>query len=229
MKLAQRLARRIEDEIIEKRLPPEALLGSEPELLERYGVSRSVLREAIRLLEHDGIAVMRKGHSGGLFVTQPDVDAVVHALALRLRYARTTTQELYRLRNVLEPQVAYWAAERSDPAGIDTLQTLLAEEEAATLEERFDDFNACVLEFHAVIGDLAGNLPAAIFSRSLAVMTGVLGRSPTYPRAVLEESHWAHVKIAESIMAGDPVRASYRMVRHLQASATHSAAQESED
>ena len=53
-------------------LQPGDLVGTEPELIEREGVSRALLREAVRLLEHHHIARMRRGPGGGLFVMAPE-------------------------------------------------------------------------------------------------------------------------------------------------------------
>jgi DNA-binding FadR family transcriptional regulator len=70
-KLAALTARRIEDEIIARRWPIGEVIGSEADLMARYEVSRAVLREAVRLVEHHGAARMRRGPSGGLVVQAP--------------------------------------------------------------------------------------------------------------------------------------------------------------
>ena len=82
------LARRIEDEVIAQGWPVDRWLGSEPELIERYGVSRAAFREAVRLLEHHGVARMRRGPGGGLIVSTPDSSVVTGAAALFLDYQR---------------------------------------------------------------------------------------------------------------------------------------------
>src|SRR5487761_879245 len=71
-KLAESAARRLEAEIAEVGWPVGQILGSEPELIERLGVSRAIFREAVRLLEQDNVASMRRGPGGGLIVTAPD-------------------------------------------------------------------------------------------------------------------------------------------------------------
>ena len=52
--------------------------------MERYDVSRAVLREAVRVLEHHQVARMRRGPGGGLFVAEPGVEAVTEAVALQI-------------------------------------------------------------------------------------------------------------------------------------------------
>ena len=67
-KLGEQLAERVEEEIIASGWPVGKVLGSEAELIERYGVSRAVFREAMRIVDHHGVAEMRRGPGGGLVV-----------------------------------------------------------------------------------------------------------------------------------------------------------------
>src|ERR1700722_11637552 len=83
-KLAETVARRITQAIVADGLRPGELVGTEPELIEREGVSRAVLREAVRLLEHHQIARMRRGPGGGLFVFEPSAAAVTDVAAIYL-------------------------------------------------------------------------------------------------------------------------------------------------
>ena len=80
--LASVVASRIEDEVVARGWPIGEVLGSETELIERFAVSRAVLREAVRLVEHAGVARMRRGPGGGLVVSEPDRRAVVRAMAV---------------------------------------------------------------------------------------------------------------------------------------------------
>ena len=76
-KLGEVLAERIEDEIIERGWPVGQVLGSEADLIEKYDVSRAVFREAMRIVDHHGVAEMRRGPGGGLVVAAPDLEAVI--------------------------------------------------------------------------------------------------------------------------------------------------------
>ena len=71
-KRAEDVARAILQDIVADDLPPGYLLGSQTALIERYGASRAVFREALRLLEHHQIATMRRGPGGGLFVSRDE-------------------------------------------------------------------------------------------------------------------------------------------------------------
>ncbi len=77
-------------------------LGSEHELTNRYGVSRAVLREAVRVLESHGVAEMRLGRGGGLRVSAPRADAAVDSFDLVLSYRGATVEDLIEATGVLD-------------------------------------------------------------------------------------------------------------------------------
>src|SRR5215216_4936232 len=101
------------------RWPVGESLGSEPELRERYGVSRSVLREAVRLVEHHQVARMRRGPNGGLFIAAPDAGPAARAMVIYLEYVGTSVDDLMQARRLLEPLAAGLAARRVSEEGID--------------------------------------------------------------------------------------------------------------
>jgi len=84
-KLAEQVASMLEDRILAMGWPVGQVIGSEPDLLAEYGISRAVFREAVRLLEHHSVARMRRGPGGGLVVATPDTSSVVRAATLHLQ------------------------------------------------------------------------------------------------------------------------------------------------
>ncbi len=104
--------------IVAEDLQPGELVGTEPELIEREGVSRALLREAVRLLEHHDIARMRRGPGGGLFVLAPSADAVTETAAIYLARHGMRLAELAEMRTNVEVAIADLAAERIDDAGM---------------------------------------------------------------------------------------------------------------
>src|SRR5262249_1299700 len=97
-KRAQGVARDIIQLVDTAGLQPGDLLGSERALMERAGVSRGVLREAVRLLEHHNVVRMRRGPGGGLFVAEPSVAAVVDSAAIYLAWRGAGRADLAELR-----------------------------------------------------------------------------------------------------------------------------------
>ncbi len=126
-KLAATVARRILTDVADRGWPVGEVLGSQTELIARYGVSRAVFREAVRLVENQQIATMRRGPGGGLVVTEPTVDAIIDAAVLYLHRANTRLEEVFEARIVLEEVAAELATER------------LTGEDAAALRALADD------------------------------------------------------------------------------------------
>src|SRR3954462_6147524 len=116
-KLASLVAQRIEDEVARRGWPVGTVLGSESDLLERFGVSRAVLREAVRIVEHTGAARMRRGPGGGLVVAEPNRDAAAAAAGIWFSYVGVTVSELVEARVPLLAQAAELAAANVDDAG----------------------------------------------------------------------------------------------------------------
>ncbi|HZU45877.1 MAG TPA: FCD domain-containing protein, partial [Mycobacterium sp.] len=143
-KRAVKIARRIEADIIRRGWPIGESLGSEQALQHRYRVSRSVLREAVRLVEHHRVACMRRGPNGGLLVTEPDAAPATRAVVIYLEYLGVTLGDLLNARLLLEPLAAALAAERIDEVGIDRLRGVLqAEEHRASATSR-DEFHVAL-------------------------------------------------------------------------------------
>src|SRR3984957_6270949 len=123
-KLAASVARRILSDVVDRGWPVGEVLGSQAELIERYGVSRAVFREAVRLVENQQVATMRRGPGGGLVVTEPTVDAIIDAAVLYLHRANTRLDEVFEARIVLEVIATELATERLTEEDSSELRTL---------------------------------------------------------------------------------------------------------
>ncbi|BCI90079.1 hypothetical protein NIIDMKKI_52850 [Mycobacterium kansasii] len=146
-KRAAQIARCIEAEIVRRGWPIGASLGSEAALQQRYGASRSVLREAVRLVEHHQVARMRRGPNGGLIVCAPDAGPATRAVVIYLEYRGTTLDDLLDARLVLEPLAAALAAEQIDEAGIERLRAVLsAEQQRPGLPAARDEFHVALAQ-----------------------------------------------------------------------------------
>jgi DNA-binding FadR family transcriptional regulator len=217
-KMAELLAASIEVEISEAGWPVGEVLGTETELLQRFGVSRAVFREAVRILENHGVAHMRRGPGGGLVVAAPDAGAVTRGAALLLDHAQVTSQHLFEARLGIELLTSEAAARSIDEQGIDRLRAELALE----LQPGDKEWVAHSHGLHVSIAELAGNPALTLFTRVLVSLTEQHGRPPydALPepagRALRDEVYQAHVKIVEAIIGGDASLARHRMRRHLE-------------
>ncbi|MDV6271491.1 MULTISPECIES: FadR/GntR family transcriptional regulator [Rhodococcus] len=216
-KLASQVARQLEDEIIVRKWPVGEVLGSEPELLERFGVSRSVLREAIRLLEHHSVARMRSGPGGGLVVCAPNASASMRALVIYLEYIGVSVEDLLHARLLLEPLAARLAAGAITEDGIDRLRSIVGKEQEQIGDPNwsFDD------EFHILLGSLSGNAVLQLFIEVVMLLTSRYIRAwgPTSREAGAAAKAVAiarHVQIVDAVIAGDAAASESQLSAHLE-------------
>jgi DNA-binding FadR family transcriptional regulator len=222
-KRAEQLAAEIEREIIERGWKVSESLGTEEELLGRHRVSRAVLREAIRILEHRMVARMKPGPGGGLIVAEPREDFVWDVVDLYLEYRGVTAKDIFEARLTLESATVELAARRIDEEGIASLRDRVARELAGHARDPGGDvsvFDADMRgdEFHALIADLSGNPAIQIFVRTLSALTWQRYRARVAKKKV-SPGHGVgrdHVGIAEAIISGDAALARARMLRHLE-------------
>jgi DNA-binding FadR family transcriptional regulator len=215
-KLAEILAREIEQRIDAEGWSIGTLLGSEPELIARYEVSRAVLREAVRILEHHTTARMRRGPGGGLIVTEPQVSAMIRPIALFLEYRDVTPDQIFETRVVVELAAVERATERINEDGITLLRYALEAEKNATGEE----LAGMTGDIHVKIAELSGNAVFPLFVNMLTELADARAGRRRRERdldTLLQPAREAHMAIVEAIIRGDVGLARHRMLRHLEA------------
>jgi DNA-binding FadR family transcriptional regulator len=213
-KRASQVARRIEADIIRLGWPVGQSLGSEQALQQRYQVSRSVLREAVRLVEHHRVARMRRGPNGGLLVCEPDAAPATHAIIIYLEYLGITIDDLLNARLLLEPLAASRAATRIDEAGIDRLRAVLRAE-----QDRRAGPAAPNDEFHTALAQQSKNPVLQLFIDILIRLTvryAEDSRLDSVSDAVeaVENRCRDHSAIVAAVTSGDAARAMTLSEQH---------------
>jgi DNA-binding FadR family transcriptional regulator len=204
-KLAEITAGRVHDDIISDGRQVGEVLGLESELLTRYGVSRAVLREAIRILEHHSVARMRRGPSGGLVILEPDPTASIHTMALYLDYQGLSPDDLRVVREAIELGCIQAVTAASVP--VTRLHAALGQDSGDV--------------FHTELAELAGNPVLTLFLRIITELWARHSRTERPPTPAVEtEVRRVHDKILDAVLAGDEGLAQHRMRRHLQALTT---------
>jgi len=223
-KLATRVAARIEAEIVRRGWPAGQSLGSEVDLREQYQVSRAVLREALRLVEHHHLARMQRGPGGGLLVVTPDPGPATRASVIYLEYLGASVDDVLATRLLLEPLAAALAAERITEDGIALLRgALAAQATRAAQGERAGGHPRQMWShdpLHVVLGELSGNPVLRLF---IDVLTRLTSRYAHQARqlsageltAALDGCQRWHAAIVEAVIAGDAARAQTRMTDYL--------------
>ncbi|MEO0985712.1 MAG: FCD domain-containing protein [Cyanobacteria bacterium J06639_14] len=128
---------------------PGEQLPSEPELADLMGVSRSTLREAIRVLLAQGILTVKRGRMGGTFVSETFAPPSVLDLQQRLTRAGVSMQEILDHRIIIETGVVGFAVQRSLPSQRQELQMLV--DQMHTAESDFGEYRRLDTQFHLLL------------------------------------------------------------------------------
>ncbi|WP_306233524.1 FadR/GntR family transcriptional regulator [Agrococcus beijingensis] len=194
-----------------EQLPPEGVLATE------FGVSRLTMREAVRLLQAQGVIVQVPGsrHRIAQVAEWTGMDAVVrHARSAGQR--RQSSLELLEVRMMIETGAAQLAAERRTDEHLEQLEDALARMEQHHGSGDVDAFVQADLEFHDLVMRAADN---RILVAALLPLTSMLTETRGETSAVLEIREHAideHRKVLESIRSGVSVAARDAMASHMQ-------------
>ena len=208
------LADALRARILTRELRPGDRLPIEPELAEEYGVSRSTVREALRVLASQGLVGTWRGVQGGSFVTCPEpaqISDYLHAsLGLLAESRNVGVEALLEARDVLEVPAAGLAALRRTPAQLEELRATLYEPAAETMEQRIRlsrRFHEVMLEAAGspILESLAGPIFRVLYERLIDRVPATVG--------AMESDHQL---IFDAIAAGDAEAARAQMQTHLQ-------------
>ena len=215
-KLAETVAFAVARRVVAEDLKPGDLIGTEPELIERHGVSRAVFREAVRLLEYHRIAGMRRGPGGGLFVLAPSIEAVSDVVAIYLARQGMELAQLSELRTAVEVALVDLAVTRLDGDAPDRIRAAVERERTAAGSNGTDAAH----DLHATLAAVSGNrvleLVALVLIR-LSRLHQVEHLAAASQEQVRAEVLRAHTAIADAVLAGDRELARHRVQRHLDA------------
>ena len=123
---AVRVARKLVSEIKRRHLLPGTQLAPEHRMVEKLGVARATVREALRFLELQGALRIKAGPGGGPIVSVPGADHLASVLSLHLQFADASFSSVVDARRSIYPVLASQAAEKASPEDIATLRESVA-------------------------------------------------------------------------------------------------------
>jgi GntR family transcriptional regulator, transcriptional repressor for pyruvate dehydrogenase complex len=169
-RVAEIVASQLRDDILSGRLKEGDVLPSQESLLVEFGVSPPALREAIHILEIDGLLSVRRGNVGGAEVHLPSAERTAHMISMVLQSRDSTPADVSGALMHLEPICAGMCAAREDRL---TEVVPYLEAEIDTQRREFDDAGRYVpnaRRFHEALVSRCGNEPMILLIGSLELI-----------------------------------------------------------
>lgn len=216
-----RVAEAIKDWVVEQGLQPGDRLPGEAELIERFAMSKGTIREAMRLLQAQGLVETKTGPGGGSFVGAVSRERANALLANYFFFRNVTIPDIYQVRIALEPELAASLAGRLSEAQIAELEAIMqgyARPAEDAEEERQQHIQ--FLRFHARLSDFGENALLGFF---ISFMARILTDLTVYKRLYSAPNHdlWrrgrAHqLDLIEALRQGDAEAARRIMASHME-------------
>ena len=209
------LANHLREQILRGEIAPGAVLPNERELSDQTRLSRGSVREALRILEAEGLVTTRTGRSGGRVARLPGAEGVRRSLDFFIRGQQVEFAAVLETMEALEPALAALAAKHRNPKDIETLEEISREMADPSIDTaRYLALNAA---WHLAVARASHN------ALLIAVMQALGPRlhdphvedfiSPEMRKIVLG----AHDRVQRALVEGDVEAARRRMARHLHA------------
>lgn len=211
--LVEKVVRAIEGQILDGRLAVGARLPPEREFAERLGVSRTVVREAVRVLVTKGMLETR--HGIGTTVRELTREQVVGPMNLFLRSCeeQVSIDHLHQVRSMLEVENAGLAAEQATEADIEDLRRICREMEAAAADpHQFAEKDA---EFHRRVCQTTHNPLTTLLLDSIRDLMAEVRMIVANESGLFERVMPTHHQVLRYIASGDARNARKAMREHL--------------
>lgn len=206
-------------------LPPGERLPSEADLAERFGTSTPTVRQALRVLESEGLVTMRRGVKGGPVVRRPAIDDVARTVGMFMQLDGVSQQELFEARRMLEAEATRRLASRPPGAALAELRSSLADYARSIDTGEAEAAAAEHVRFHHLLLEQSGNRAVGILGEmTRSIIAGLADSSIEllhyhHPelgwREAARQSLAAHRQIVDRITAGDVDGAFARVRQHL--------------
>ncbi|HEU5347656.1 MAG TPA: FadR/GntR family transcriptional regulator [Ktedonobacterales bacterium] len=208
----EQIVKQIERRILTGELRHGDYLGSERELAEQFGASRTAVREALKTLAQRGLVDMRPGR--GTMVIDGTSQAMRHSLHLMMRIgSQHTPTHLTEVREILEPEIAALAAERVTDEHIAALRVAVD-----TMEHSLDDASAFIAadnEFHRALARGSGNPLILALVDSIVDLLSDQRKMIFTTLGGPQRGQMHHKRVLNAIVARDPEAARVSMRAHM--------------
>lgn len=216
LSLSDKIVEQIKEMIISGRLKPGDKLPSENELCEMFNVSRTSIREAVKILSGLGFLKIKRGL--GIFVEEIDAGYLINQLSPILVQREDDLLDIVRVRKILETHAAAWAAKNASPADIIEMENAIKYSSVLVEGDNADTntLSHANLNFHMT---LAKSTRSKVLYRIMQSLWDILNEARQVTIELpgrKKESVAGHKKILEAIKRKDPEAAQKAMLEHLE-------------
>jgi DNA-binding FadR family transcriptional regulator len=217
MKTAALVATELRRRIATGELAPGDRLPSEDGLMEEFDLARTTLREALRILESEGIIAVHRGRRGGPRVTSPPIDRLSRGLALHLQLDGTTLGDLDDARQLIEPHLAAEMARSHTENDLEALEDAIAAAVTAVKSGDRERFGHAATAVHETLVERGGNTTLAVVARMLHELVVEYYRLAvgTAEPELMERAIRSYRKLRRYIEAGDADGAAEHWRQHM--------------
>lgn len=217
-KAADVLAGMLREKILEGNIDEGTTLPNERDLGTQSGLSRASVREALRILEGEGLITTRIGRNGGSAVLRPSSASIERSVGIFIRGQRIRLEAVLETRSAIEPPSARFAALHRTDADLEEIEQAHTKLEHASRSDDIPAYIRANLDWHVQVVRASHNELLIAFigaiSQSVYVATDVEGFNLVKVRdAVIR----AHRRVMDAIVARDGDAAERRMGRHVAA------------
>jgi DNA-binding FadR family transcriptional regulator len=207
------LVAQLRDEIHSRAFPDGSILPAERLIAEQTGLARGAVREALRILQTEGLLKTKPGRHGGSVICRPSEDLLARHITLFALGRQIPLTILLEAREAVEPSIAALAATNRTPDELEALVALT--KSLAVAVEAIPDFISVHLEWHVALATASKNALLKGFIEGIAGLTLEASNSEVFDTLeVRQMSVKAHQSILKAIAARDAATAARRMQRH---------------
>ncbi|MFH1152365.1 MAG: FadR/GntR family transcriptional regulator [Pseudomonadota bacterium] len=212
-RISETIVEQIRKAILQGDLKIGDRLPSEKDLAQSFGVSKSSLREAYRVLEAYGLLEIRQGMSGGAFVKEVDLKTIKDSLVNYFFFQNPSIREYTQVRTFIEPEIVKICAAKITDQDIRELENNIVEMEKEPEGESFlSDLDSA---FHKKLVDIAGNSILSLVVESVQTALINIKRLLHTDEAFLLMVCKGHKEIVSALSERNPDRASQVMLKHI--------------
>ena len=210
----EQIADILETSILDETLAENGKLPSEMELAKQFSVSRTIVREALKILKERGLVQMKTGD--GSYISRPEASTISGILTRFIKLDGIPDEDNYIIRYTLELTAVQIAAEKASDAELDALETIINETEKHKDETELLVQLDC--DFHIALSRASKNALLAVFIESMhEILRKVIRRGVLIPGRN-EDGIIRHRRIIAALRTRDPDLAEAAMREHLDVS-----------